>query len=175
MVASLLVYIIFFMITNKISEDKLVKLKDIALLYLIVSVSSFFIVTTMKCVWGRERYRSLSSDYKEYTNFLTINGFSMGLIGDEYHSFPSGHTNAATSILILGLIPSRFNLKRWIKYLVNFICFSYVVLVAISRIGVGAHYASDVLFGFGVSISCFLITYTIFKKKGWLYARSDKC
>ena len=144
-------------------------------MYLIVSVVSFFVVSSMKCIWGRPRYRSLSSDYSEYNNFLIVNGFSKGLIGDEYHSFPSGHTNAASSILILGMIPNRFNLKRWIKYLVNLICFSYVVLVAISRIGVGAHYASDVLFGFGVSIGCFMITYNIFKKKGWLYARGNKC
>lgn len=163
------------MIFNKFKLETLFKIRDVALIYLIVSISSFLIVTSMKYIWGRTRFRALGEDYSEYSNFLTIHGFNNSLNGDDYKSFPSGHTNAATSILILSLIPIRLSNKRWIRYVVMLLCGLYVLNVAISRICVGAHYASDVLFGFGVSTICFLITYIILKKKGWLYVRNDKC
>ena len=152
----------------------LFKFKDIALIYLLVSASSFLIVSGAKYIWGRPRFRVLSDDFNEYTSFIHIN-FLEGRYGDDYRSFPSGHTNAATSILVLSLIPARITSKRWIKYLVFSVCILYPIIVAISRIGVGAHYASDVLFGFIISLSCFLITYIILKKKGWLNVRSNKC
>ena len=174
-VASLLVYLLLFFVGNKIEHDSIYKIRDIALIMLIVSLSSFIMVTGIKYIWGRPRYRILSNDYSEYVNFLTIDGFRNGLPSDDYRSFPSGHTNAATSILVWGLLPARFTSKKWVKYLVNSLCVIYPLIVAISRIGIGAHYASDVLFGFGISFSCFVITYIIFKKKGWLYVRDNKC
>ena len=91
------------------------------------------------------------------------------------YSFPSGHTSAATTIFVLSLIPSRLSNKRWVKYLVLGLCCLYVLTMGLSRICVKAHYASDVLFGFGITSICFLVTYIIFKKKGWLYARGNKC
>lgn len=173
--ASLISYILLYILFNKFDKEQLYKIRDIALIYLIVSISSFLIVTGLKLVWGRPRFRSLSSDYSEYSNFLTVHGLSNGLLGDEYRSFPSGHTNSATSILLLSLLPSRYTSKKWIKYLVGSICFIYAFAVAFTRVGIGAHYASDVLFGFGISVVCSLISYAIFKKKGWLYARGNKC
>lgn len=174
-IVALIVYILMFMAFNKIDSEKLYKMRDIALIYFIVSLSSFLIVTLMKNIWGRPRYRILDNNYEAYSNFLTISGFKNSKLGDNYRSFPSGHTNAASSILVLSLITPRFTNKKWVKYLITGICIVYPVLVAISRICVGAHYASDVLFGFGVSFTCLLTTYIIFKKKGWLYVRSNKC
>ena len=173
--ASLFLYMFMFIVFNKIDRDNLEKLKDIALIYLIVTISSVALVSVIKFIWGRPRYRILSPDYSEYTNYLVIHGLSNGSIGTDYRSFPSGHTNAATSILILSLIAPRFSSKKWIKYLISGACYLYVLIMAISRVCVGAHYASDVLFGFGISSICFLTTYIIFKKKGWLYVRSNKC
>ena len=173
--AALFLYVFLFVTFNKIDREKLDKLKDIAFIYLIVSASSFFFVSVVKYLWGRPRYRILSSDYSEYTNYLVIHGLSNGMIGTDYRSFPSGHTNAAASILVLSLVAPRLSNKKWIKYMVNSVCSIYVLIMAISRVCVGAHYASDVLFGFGISFVCFLTTYIIFKKKGWLHVRSNKC
>lgn len=172
--ASLFLYVFLFVLVNKVNHDNLEKIKDIALMYLVVSLSSFIIVSGVKLIWGRARFVTLSEDYSEFTNFLTINGFSRGELEDGYRSFPSGHTNAATSILLLSLIPCRFTNKKWVKYLVFSVLLAYVFTVAISRVCLGAHYASDVLFGFGINIICSIIVYVIFKKKGWLNVRSDK-
>lgn len=170
-IAALLLYVFFYLLLSKVDRKSLMKISDVALIYLIVVASSFLIVSITKNVWGRTRFRALSDDFSEYSSFLNIN-FLEGFNGDDYRSFPSGHTNAATSILILSLIPSRLSSKKWICYLTFSFCLLYPIIVAISRVGVGAHYASDVLFGFMISISCFLITHITFKKKGWLNVRS---
>ena len=174
-IASLSLYLFMFLLISKVDKESLFKIRDIAFMYLIVSTASFVMVSGIKYVWGRVRFRALSNDYSEYTNFLTINGLTNGLIDTDYRSFPSGHTNAASCILILSLIPARYSSKKWIKYLVLVLCCLYVLTVAISRICVKAHYASDVLFGFGINFACFMVTYFVFKKKGWLHARSNKC
>lgn len=171
-IASFLLFLLLFIVFSKIDIKELNKIKDVVLIAFIVSISSFLIVTITKYIWGRPRYRILSTD-EEYVNFLTIDGFRKGIPSDDYRSFPSGHTNASASILVLSLLPARIIGKKWVKYIINIFCILYPIVVAISRIGIGAHYASDVLFGFGISFTCFMITYIIFKKKGWLYVRGD--
>ena len=95
-----MIYVLLFILFNKINVETLYRIKDVALIYLIVSASSFLVVSGAKYIWGRVRFRALSSDFSEYTSFLKIN-FLEGKNGDAYRSFPSGHTNAATSILVL--------------------------------------------------------------------------
>ena len=58
-------------------------------------------------------------------------------------------------------------------YLVLALTGVYTITIAISRVCIGAHYASDVLFGFACTALCFIVTYFIFYKKGWLNARSN--
>ena len=170
---SLFLYLSLVLFFNRISFESLMKMKDISLMAFIVSISSFLIVSGMKLFWGRPRYRTLSDDYSEYVNFLTIDAFRNGIPSSEYCSFPSGHTNAATSLLLYALIPFRMTKKKVVKYLVSIFCVFYPFVVAFTRIGIGAHFASDVLFGFGVSFTCLIVTYIIFEKKGWLYVRND--
>lgn len=174
-IASLILYVLLFIFVDRVNLETLYKLRDIALIYLIVSITSFLLTTSIKYIWGRPRFYTLSPDYSDYSNYLTIHGFKNSTMGSAYRSFPSGHTNAAASILVLSLIPTRFTNKRWIKHLVNILCVLYPIVVAISGVCVGDHYASDVLFGFAISLCCFITTYIIFKKKGWLYVRNNKC
>lgn len=169
---ALLVYILLMILFSKFKIENLIKLRKVALIYSLVSLSSFLIVSVLKLIWGRTRFYALSSDYNEFSNFLTIN-IGNGLKGDEYNSFPSGHTSSATTSLVLILIPLTLSNKKLISYLTGTVCFLYVLLVAISRVGYGAHYASDVLFGFVICCSCFMIIYNIFKKKGWLDVRNN--
>lgn len=169
---SVLIYLLLMYLFNKFKYENLVKIRDIALIYFLVSVFSFAIVTGLKMIWGRMRYCYLPDDYSGYTNFLKIN-FLDGFKGSEYNSFPSGHTNAAASSLVLLLIPHRLAIKKWKTYITFFLSLAYTILVAVSRVGYGAHYASDVLYGFMISISSFIIIYHIFKKKGWLYVRNN--
>ena len=172
-IAALLIYLLGFLLVSKVKKETLYKLRDIALIYLLVSAISFISIEVLKRLWGRERYRALDENYSEYTNFLTINGFKRGFISDEYRSFPSGHTSSAASLFVLTLIPMRFSKKKIWQYVVAGISFLYVLVMAFCRVKIGAHYASDTLFGLGISVTCFILIYMLFKKKGWLHVRSN--
>ena len=174
-VASLITYVLLTMVVAHVDKSRLEKLRGVSLLGLLVSITSFSLVSGMKVLWGRMRFRSLSEGYSEYTNFLTINGISKLSLTDDYQSFPSGHTNSASCVLILIPLFKILNNKKWINLLVIGTTSIYTLVVGISRICVGAHYASDVLIGFSVFVISYLLVKYVLKKKGWLDVRSDKC
>ncbi|HEY6626280.1 MAG TPA: phosphatase PAP2 family protein, partial [Ignavibacteriaceae bacterium] len=63
--------------------------------------------------------------------------------------------------ILLALLILLSNTKEWVKNLSFVLIFIWAVVLAFSRIVVGAHYASDVLFG-----SFFIImTFVIFKNQ----------
>jgi membrane-associated phospholipid phosphatase len=172
-ISSLLIYVLLFLLFEKIDVNKLEKLRDVSLVMLVVSALSFFGVQVIKHVMGRVRFRALDENYSEFTNFLTIREFLGGLNGDDFKSFPSGHTASAACLLTSFLIPLKLSNKKWVSYLTLALTLIYTILIAVSRVCVGAHYASDVLFGFGITGICFVLTYMIFTKKGWLNVRGN--
>lgn len=169
LISALLFSILTVYLFSKFKNSTLEIIKDIAILGVIVTVISFISTEMLKYLWGRVRFRDLSSDYSEFTRLLEINGLN------GHKSFPSGHTNAGTSILLIALIVPRFSDKKWLKYLVTVLCFSYIFILAISRIIVSAHYASDVLCGFVVGFTTLCVTYSVLKRKGVINVTSNKC
>ena len=154
---------------SKANKGTLANIKDLSLLGFLVAIISFACVEIIKYTWGRVRFRDLSADYSEFTNLFHINGLT------GHKSFPSGHTNAGTSILIVALLVPRFTDKKWIKYLTTVLCFGYIAILAISRIIVKAHYASDVLVGFVIGFVTLCVTYSILRRRGVLNVASNKC
>lgn len=154
---------------SKIKIESLDKIKDIAILGLVVTIVSVCCTQALKTLWGRVRFRDLSADYSEFTRLFKING------PNGNHSFPSGHTNAGTSILLISLLVPRLTDKKWIKYLVTTLCFIYILTLAISRIIASAHYASDVLAGFTIGFTTLCVSYYILKRKGVINVASNKC
>ena len=78
-----------------------------------------------------------------------------GITGN--YSFPSGHTAMGWMLLpILFLIADT---KTWKNKLVFGSVLLWGVIVGLSRIVIGAHYASDVLFSTGISCITFLLLY----------------
>lgn len=71
-----------------------------------------------------------------------LNGSLFNVIGEAYrgHSFPSGH--AATAFFISGLLIAFF--KSQSAY---WICLTFGVLGALSRVAVGVHWPTDILVG----------------------------
>lgn len=166
---AILLTLITFMIFSKIKRENLNKFKDLAFLWFVVSLVSVSITEVLKCLWGRVRFRDLSSDYSEFTKLFHVNGYN----GNK--SFPSGHTSAGTTILVLALIIPRFTDKKWVKYLVTVLCFTYILCLQVARIMASAHYASDVLCGFVVSFTTLCVTYKIMKRKGIIDVAGNKC
>lgn len=107
----------------------------------LAGVLTFAIIWAFKLCWGRVRFRQLE-DISQFTSWYLPQGFT------GYFSFPSGHTANATvisaCIYYFEFIPKRF---EKIKPLFCAVIAVWIPLVAISRVLVGAHYLSDVLFG----------------------------
>ncbi len=145
-IINIFIYIIpayLFFIKYKDVED----FDEKILAVFLIVVLQYIVITIIKNLWLRPRMRLLmSSDYKFlpwYQRGIILNGLSdIDLI----LSFPSGHTASAATIL------SFFFFNNSKKN--QIICVIWIILVALSRIIVGAHFLSDVVMG---SFICFII------------------
>ncbi|MFX0172850.1 MAG: phosphatase PAP2 family protein, partial [Candidatus Hodarchaeota archaeon] len=108
-------------------------------------------VQSIKILWGRIRFRDLASDYADYTPWF----IPQGITG--HQSFPSGHT--AMGWMLLPLLLLTLN-KGWkAKVFLVTIIFAWGFGVALGRVVIGAHYASDTLFSTGVAFLGYLLLY----------------
>ena len=105
-------------------------------------------VLALKELWGRPRFRDLSE---------AQTGFSMWLVPqgpNGNHSFPSGHTAFAWMMLpLITLVPQQ---RRGTRRLVTVAVVGWGITCALSRVYIGAHFASDVLFSTYLSAVVFI-------------------
>ncbi|MDO5557441.1 MAG: phosphatase PAP2 family protein [Clostridia bacterium] len=89
----------------------------------------------------------------------------INLIIEKGYSFPSGHSMVCLAFYGLLIYYVYKNVKNnYLKYsLMSFFCI-LIILIGISRIYLGAHYTSDVIAGFLISLS-YLIIYIKFIEK----------
>jgi membrane-associated phospholipid phosphatase len=66
--------------------------------------------------------------------------------------------------MLLALLILLTNKKEWIKNLVFVLIFIWAVVLALSRVVIGAHYASDVLFGSFFIILTYLLLNQYYEK-----------
>lgn len=147
------------------------------------------IILLVKDPVGRMRFRAINSNVGQrlinaglvqgYTPWYVRNGQPDEAIinsfidvypgaSDAFKSFPSGHTCAAGMSYALIMLPDVVDFKHkkagkiacWVTPIV------ITMLVAISRIVVGAHYMSDVTFGGTIAFVSFIIMREIFVCKG---------
>ncbi|WP_461480269.1 phosphatase PAP2 family protein [Paenibacillus sp. PvR052] len=118
------------------------------------------LVHTLKLSWGRIRFRDLLPDYSNFMAWYAPQG------AEGHRSFPSGHAaNGWVMLSLLFFVP--LHQKRWRAAVLTF-AIAWGVLTAYSRIVIGAHYASDVLFGSCLTLSLFYILHR------WLYSPSQQ-
>ncbi len=90
---------------------------------------------------------------------------NINLIKEKGFSFPSGHAMASLSFygfFIYLINNNKYNKKT--KIISSILLSTLILLIGISRIYLGVHYASDVLAGFALSLA-HLITYSLYYKK----------
>jgi membrane-associated phospholipid phosphatase len=110
-----------------------------------------FSIQIIKIFWGRVRYRDLDLLHTSFTEWYIVNGIN------GHQSFPSGHASMGWMLLPLFLLV--LNKSRFIKSFSILFIFILATAINLSRVVIGAHYASDVLFGSFFTIITFLILY----------------
>lgn len=109
----------------------------------------------IKSPWARPRYRAIVvTDGLPFQNWwqagtaLRDQFTAVGVAKEEFKSFPSGHMSEATLTILLTLLPAVIpKIKKWEPLLVGS-GLAFPILVAVSRIIMGAHFLSDVTVGF---------------------------
>lgn len=97
--------------------------------------------------------------------FMRDRPYDLMIINETGYSFPSGHAMAALGFygFIIYLI-WHFNLGKSAKIIFTILLAILIVLIGVSRIYLGVHYASDVLAGYMIS-TIYLILYITFVSK----------
>ncbi|MFZ1281066.1 MAG: phosphatase PAP2 family protein [Ignavibacteriaceae bacterium] len=110
---------------------------------------NLFFVSLLKIFWGRIRFRDLSGYYSDFTPWY----FPQGVTG--HQSFPSGH--AAMGFMMIALVVFFADKSFYKRIIIKGLIISWALIVCASRVVIGAHYASDVLFGGFIMIITYLL------------------
>ncbi len=146
--------LIFVVLTRNHDWRSYRNLALIVVLLFVINPALF--VTGTKPLFGRVRFRNLTAPpidfYPEYTPWFNPPWFDLKNL-----SFPSGHTAMGWMLLPL-MIPLR-NKETWVKITGSVLILGWGFFVGLSRILIGAHYASDVLFSTGVACVVVILLY----------------
>ena len=143
--------IIFILLQIKKPAQNIIAIKYARVVVGMALFGYVFFIQVVKTFWGRVRFKELDAAFSQFTPWYLPQGIN------GYDSFPSGH--AAMGWMLLALLILFTNKKPWLKYSVFIIIFMWSVILAQSRVIIGAHYASDVLFGSFFMIFTFLFFY----------------
>jgi membrane-associated phospholipid phosphatase len=145
-----------YFIAKKYSITNRNELRNAAIVGVLTFVFVIISFNLIKLGWGRERYRHMVAEG-------SFDGFSMWFIpqgkaaGNEFMSFPSGHSANAAIMIWITLIPTFVtSLKDKKKWFVGFAAL-WTIIVPISRVIVGAHFASDVTMGVTITLTIFTL------------------
>jgi len=122
-----------------------------AILFSRISFKMFFygyilFVLPLKIFLGRIRFRDLAENYSNFTAWY----IPQGVTGND--SFPGGHS--AMGFMMIALFVFFTDKPFYKRIILKGLIISWALTVCVSRIVIGAHYASDVLFGaFAIIIS----------------------
>ncbi|MFB3057025.1 MAG: phosphatase PAP2 family protein [Ignavibacteriaceae bacterium] len=151
-IAIILVLLILNFILNILIRDLRIpnSLKEFSKTSVLLSVYGYLcLIQPIKLLWGRVRFRDLDALYANFTPWFLPNGLN----GNQ--SFPSGH--AAMAWMILPLLLLVVNKSKTIKISLLILIIFWGLTVSLNRVVIGAHYASDALFGAFIIVIIFLL------------------
>jgi len=148
-VLAVISFVVYKAVTNENDfRFALVKIKNSYAFYLLCSVLLAILTTgVLKILIGRSRpiiYEALGTSF-----------FVPGTVESAFNSMPSGHT--AVSFAALVMIGMLFPKIKWATW-------TLAIIVAVSRVYIGAHWVGDVVFGAFIGMLCADITKAVLKK-----------
>ncbi len=127
-----------------------------AIIVILTVLNPLLFVQITKILTGRIRFNDLAIGYTDYTPWFLPPGPLSG--GD---SFPSGHTSVSFMFLPLLILIRDRKIKDPIRILVTVLILGWAIFVGLSRVIIGDHYASDVLFS---GMMAAVITILLYKR-----------
>lgn len=136
-------------------NEKNDRIKRIVIFTLVVTLGQLFFVNILKIIWARPRMRMIvvqpAASFQPWWTMgceFKATLMQLGIRAEEFKSFPSGHTSAASCCFILCALPLMK--EEWSRYRSPIFvgCFVFAFLIAVSRIIMGAHFVCDVTMGF---------------------------
>ncbi len=163
-----LVLIWFYKYTKGVSHKDL---RRFALVMFILIIGALLIINAIKVPWGRPRMRLIAENSAAvYQPWYVVDSakkaslLAQGVAADELKSFPSGHT--ANAAVLMGLSFIAMAKKDKTHELVLFLVgLGYALIVAFSRMIMGAHFLTDVTIGFATTLLLHFCLNKIFYKK----------
>lgn len=150
-----------FLVVCRIPKDKREKTNRLAMMGAVYFFTMLILLNLIKFLWGRMRFQFMTNPALEFTPWYIPNGLAAG---NTYMSFPSGHAAQATAMLFLSVLPFAFAELQRKTTMFKTIAYIWVALVAFSRVLMGAHFATDVIFGFLMSWLLFQFWKGVFLK-----------
>ena len=152
----------------KIKEEEKKGWQKLAWICGLTFIASVFAIESLKLIWGRVRPRALDGREELFTRWYSINGkefLASVAEKEEIKSFPSGHSQWGAAAIVFSLIPLVSRKLQDKEFLFWCLCIAWSVLVMLGRISVGAHFPTDAMAGFGITMLIFaLIRRLVFGK-----------
>ena len=173
--------ILGYVIAKKSDNNKLwIVYFVIAVAFLIALVAG---VTLFKSIFHRPRFRAIMTSgisgldyhawYSPCTNYKDF--IAAGVNKDNFKSFPSGHAGTASAFMMFMIYLPYIN-SGYKKYQIPLFYggFIWLVLIAFSRMYVGAHFLSDVSMGVLLPIACFYIGKVVIDKTDYFTKKKER-
>lgn len=141
-------------------RSKALRFAAVALLYFVLVL---VVMNSLKTVWGRMRFREMTDSLVEFTRWYQI--VPRGGFDNVYASFPSGHSMNSAGVILLTLLPPIIPALKNREKALHIFVYIWCAVVGISRVFMGAHFASDVTVGILLSLAIFeVLRGLIFRK-----------
>ncbi|OME82297.1 hypothetical protein BK120_16745 [Paenibacillus sp. FSL A5-0031] len=128
---------------------------------IVIIFVEIMLVNVLKIFWGRMRFRNMDGDYSQFTSWFMPQGVQEnGVKSEVYKSFPSGHSANGWTMMVWMLFMPFAN--KWRNIMLS-IAIVWGGCTSFSRIIMGDHFATDVLFGAFITIFSMLFICKLFK------------